>query len=253
MPDVREVYEMVTKEKPPEPGALERQQRRQVRAARNKKIGAFAVAAAIGLVAVVLILANRPGGGTAPATAPPTVNPKDVEAQELALDFLVAFGAFDAEQAMRYLAPDADLSDLSGNRERFPRLVALLEAMGYDQTVTSCEASTLGSDTSVVCDFDFHAIRSDELGRGPFTGSTFTFTVREGAIVRASQNWNYTQEFSPRVWEPFAEWVSSTYPKDFEVMYVAGGRNFALTDESIRLWETRSKEYVREVNRGNAE
>ena len=78
MPDVREVYEMVTKQKPPEPGALERQQKRQVRAARNKKIGAFAVAAAIGLVAVVLVLANRPGGSaTSPANEAPTVNPAD--------------------------------------------------------------------------------------------------------------------------------------------------------------------------------
>ena len=46
MPDVREAYEMITKQKRPEPGALERQQKRQVRAARSKKIGAFAVAAA---------------------------------------------------------------------------------------------------------------------------------------------------------------------------------------------------------------
>jgi hypothetical protein len=61
MPDVREVYEMITKPKPPEPGALERQQKRQVRAARNKKIGAFAVAAAIVVAAVVLILEIRGG------------------------------------------------------------------------------------------------------------------------------------------------------------------------------------------------
>ena len=53
MPDVREVYEMVTKQKPPEPGALQRQQKRQVRTARNRKVGAFAIAAAIGLAAVV--------------------------------------------------------------------------------------------------------------------------------------------------------------------------------------------------------
>ena len=46
MPDVREVYEMVTKQKPPEPGALQRQQKRQVRTARNRKVGAFAIAAA---------------------------------------------------------------------------------------------------------------------------------------------------------------------------------------------------------------
>ncbi len=81
MPDAKEVYEMVTKQKPPEPGALERQQKRQVRAARNKKFGAFAVAAAIGVVAIAVILANRPGeNATIPANEP-TVNPAEAEAE----------------------------------------------------------------------------------------------------------------------------------------------------------------------------
>jgi Tol biopolymer transport system component len=77
MPDVREAYEMMTKEKPPEPGALERQQKRQVRAARNKKIGAFAVAAAIAVVAVALILETRGGQNTrTPGNQPSTVAPR---------------------------------------------------------------------------------------------------------------------------------------------------------------------------------
>lgn len=42
MPDVGEVYRMVTQQKSPEPGALERQQTKQVRSARNKKFGALA-------------------------------------------------------------------------------------------------------------------------------------------------------------------------------------------------------------------
>jgi Tol biopolymer transport system component len=64
MPDVREVYEMVTKQKPPEPGSLERQHTRQIRTARNRKIGGIAVAVAvIGAVAVVLSVAL---GGTPP-------------------------------------------------------------------------------------------------------------------------------------------------------------------------------------------
>jgi Tol biopolymer transport system component len=76
MPDIREVYEMITKDKPAEPGALERQQKRQVRAARNKRIGAFAVAAAIAVAAVVLILETRGGHRTGtPAHQPSTVAP----------------------------------------------------------------------------------------------------------------------------------------------------------------------------------
>ena len=77
MPDVREVYEMITKEKTSEPGALERQQKRQVRSARNKKIGAFAVAAAIAVVAVALILETRGGQNTrTPGNQPSTVAPR---------------------------------------------------------------------------------------------------------------------------------------------------------------------------------
>jgi hypothetical protein len=76
MPDVREVYEMITKQKTSEPGALERQQKRQVRAARNKRIGAFTVAAAIAVAAVVLVLVTRPGeDATTPADGSPTAVP----------------------------------------------------------------------------------------------------------------------------------------------------------------------------------
>jgi Tol biopolymer transport system component len=76
MPDVREVYEMVTKQKPSESGALERQRTRQIRTMRNRKVGAVAVAAAImiALTLAVLVLpqdAKDRTGGPPPATAPP--------------------------------------------------------------------------------------------------------------------------------------------------------------------------------------
>jgi hypothetical protein len=71
MTDVQEVYEMVTKQKPPEPGALERQHTRQVRMARNRKVGAIAVAATIGLVALIAVLSNDGDGtGTQVASSP---------------------------------------------------------------------------------------------------------------------------------------------------------------------------------------
>jgi Tol biopolymer transport system component len=76
MPDVREAYEMITKQKRPEPGALERQQKRQVRAARNKRLGAFAVAAAMGVAAVAVILETRTGQvARTPTGQPSTVAP----------------------------------------------------------------------------------------------------------------------------------------------------------------------------------
>jgi hypothetical protein len=79
MPDLQEVFRMATQKVGPDPGALERQHRFQRRATTRRKLAAFAVAAAIGVAAVVLVLVNRPGGDTTPADTPPTVNPVEAE------------------------------------------------------------------------------------------------------------------------------------------------------------------------------
>jgi Tol biopolymer transport system component len=73
MPDIKEVYEMVTKQKPPQPGALERQWDRQRRASRNRKVGVIALVAAllIGLGAFALIRAPRQN--VIPASNSPSV------------------------------------------------------------------------------------------------------------------------------------------------------------------------------------
>ena len=127
---------------------------------------------------------------------------------------------------MTYVADDADLTgvidaQVPASTEGLSLMLSLLKAVGYVQTVISCEAAAFGSDTSVVCDYDFCALGSHQIGRVPFSGSSFVFTVRDGAIVRASQHWNL-DKFVPQMGEPFAEWVSSTYPKDAAVMYLNG-------------------------------
>lgn len=75
MPDVREAFEAVTA--PPEPGARERQHRRQRRAVRKRRVGALAVSAAIviGIVIVIVVL-GRPHGedGAPPFVDEPTVD-----------------------------------------------------------------------------------------------------------------------------------------------------------------------------------
>jgi hypothetical protein len=256
MPDLQEVFRMATQKVDPDPGALQRQHRFQRRTTTRRKLGAFALAAALGVAALVLILATRPGENvTAPASAPPSVNPADAAGERIARRFITAFGASDMSRALTYVADDADLSGVTngvGGVKGLSLMTSWLEAQDYQQTITSCQAGSLvSSDTTVICAFDFHGIRSDEIGRGPFSGSTFTITVTDGAISRASMEWD-TQKFSPQMWEPFADWVISTYPRDAVVMYTDGTlSDFRLTQKSIRLWELRSKEYVREVQRGN--
>ena len=178
------------------------------------------------------------------------MNPADASAEEVARGFLDAYATFDAQKAMTYVADDADLTgvidaQVPANTEGLSLMLSLLQAVGYEQTVTSCEAAAFGSGTSVVCDYDFCALGSHQIGRQSFSGSSFVFTVRDEAIIQASLRWNL-DKFLPQMGEPFAEWVSSTYPKDAAVMYLdeTPSRGFRLSPESIQLWERHTREYV---------
>ena len=177
--------------------------------------------------------------------------------EEVATDFLQAYGALDADQAITHLADDADVSQMidvgrgiGGTLDDFRRLVSWLEAEGYEQTLRSCEELVgSASGTDVRCMFDFHAIRAHEIGRGPFSGSYFDLTVRGGKVVRASQTWA-TGQFSAQMWEPFAHWVAKAHNKDAAVMYEDDTTPRArLTEKSIRLWERHSRGYVDEMKR----
>ena len=178
---------------------------------------------------------------------------------EVATSFLEAYGAFDAEQAITYLADDSDITKLigsvgaqgvEGTLEEFRLLVSLLEATGYKQTLISCEElASSAAGTGVRCTSDYHNFRSEEIGRGPFSSVSFDLTVRDGEIVRAQQDFG-VEEFSTQMWEPFARWVSKAYPADAAVMYEDGGTSgVRLTKESIGLWERHTRGYVEEIGR----
>jgi hypothetical protein len=104
-------------------------------------------------------------------------------------------GPLNMEQAITYLADDADISDLIGGRVQgvegtFEELrldISFLKAVGYKQMLGSCEElDSSASVTTLRCTFDFHLFGSDEIGRGPFSGGYFDLVVRDGEIVRAS-------------------------------------------------------------------
>jgi hypothetical protein len=128
-------------------------------------------------------------------------------------------------------------------------MIGFLEGAGYEQILHGCRksASVAGAIT-FTCEFDFHLIRSSEIGNGPYAGSYFDLTVADARIVRASMLWE-TAEFSPEMWEPFAGWVSEQHPKDAALMYddqtMTGVR---LSPESLVLWERNSRAYARDVN-----
>jgi hypothetical protein len=231
--------------------------RRRDRKRRNQRIAAGVVGIAVFVAAIWVVTTAGSFDRTTTPADKPTV-PPEAAAEEVALGFLDAYAAFDAQKAMTFVADDADLSSLMDVTQQFPSnaeglslRLSLLQAVGDETTVTSCEAAPFGYDTSVVCGFVFHALGSDQLGRGPFSGSSFVFTVRDGAIVRAGAARNL-HKFNRQMWKPFAEWVSSMYPKDAAVMYVDGTLEARFSLESIRLWEQHTRDYVKAVKQGTA-
>ena len=253
MPDVKEVYELVTKQKPSDPGALERQRIRQVRTMRNRKVGAFALTAAIVVAVVVVFLGTREPGHDVTLGNQPPATPVEV-----ARGFLEAYRAFDADRALTYVAKDADVAELVrsigstdlGGPPGLRLAISYLEAVGYEQIIDSCEEVSSGPSGGLVrCSFDLHLLRSDEIGRGPFGPAELDLGVVDGEIVRvSSMSFDFEEAFSQQVWEPFVEWVSSNHPGDAGRMYVDETHSEArLTEGSIRLWKRLTRQYVQDV------
>ena len=231
-----------------DPSALDGNRAPNARRGLRRRVGAFTVVVVIGLMAVACSPRTQHGrSATAPADRLPTVYPADPKAEEVATSFVEAFGLFDGERAITYLADDARLEMDATTQEQVPVFTSFLEAMGYKQIpVDECSVTgNSASGTAVRCRFDWHAIRSDEMGLGPYPGY-WDLTVRDGEIVSVSLDWDI-EKFSPQMWEPFRDWVSRSYPKDLDVMYTGGGANFRLTEESIRLWKRHTREYVEVV------
>jgi hypothetical protein len=238
--------------------------RRRDRKRRSQRITAGVVGIAVFVVAVWIVTSGVPAERTqTPADVPSPVRPTD-PAEDVVRGFIAAFGAFDAEAAMTYVSDDADLRGLidpstPANGRGLSLMLALFEAVDYQQRITWCRVDPFESGTSVVCAFDLATIDSVELGRGWFSGGMFVFTVREGQIVKAAMNAN-PGHYASQVRAPFAKWLAATHPRDFEVMYgsipprPAGFKqvHYRLTEESIRLFELRTPEYVEAVQRGTA-
>jgi hypothetical protein len=216
-----------------------------------------ATVAAVLLVALVVVLVQDSDDAPTTAQAPMTGDAPEkaviVRDLQLATRFLKAYGAFDVDEMRSYLADDAIIESMGAQDD--PRLlVSYLKATGYRQFLDPCRQLGNGGKATggpVHCTFSFHALRSAEIGRGPFGGSAFNLAVQDGKIVHVWQKWAI-KKFSPQVWEPFATWVSKTRPKDAAVMYADETHTgVRLSEESIRLWNRNTQAYADEVKRSD--
>jgi hypothetical protein len=258
MPEIRPLLERMMERVELRPFTLEGFHDRRDRKRRDQRIAAGVVGIAVFVAAIWIVTSvgsldrsetsvGPAGDVTGPGTALGTT------AEEVATDFFNAYAVFhNADRAVSMLANDADLSGVGadGTRE-FRLLIRTMEAAGFKVTLDSCVETISGTYASIVrCTYDFHAFRSDEIGRGPYSGNYAEFTIRDGEIidVLAPRNLEFLREMA----EPFADWVSANYPDDVEVMYTPHFSDFRLSPESIRLWERRSREYAKAVKQGTA-
>ena len=211
---------------------------------RRSFVGTVARLAAVVVAGVLAFGGAYDVAGARSASATPT---------RVARGFLKAYGDFEADRALKVLSSDAVVGGQGwpaagwGSREAFRSELSLLAAIGFKLIVTGCEEQDdAAPSVTVHCDFNVHAIRSDEIGFGPYSGNSWDFVVRDGKITSVVSSWGYlTNGFSQEMWEPFRAWVTSTHPDDVAVMYRPGGA--AMTDESIRHWGKRSREWVKVV------
>jgi hypothetical protein len=226
---------------------------------------AAAAAAVVLITGSALVLATRDDPAE-PTTTEPTTGQLTPEegAEEIAMGFVNAYGAFDADRLETYLSDDAVFVGPSALLPRTPEerrlAMSMLEAVRYKQPIVRCgrpDNSLSATGTRIRCTFDFQALRSDEIALGPYRGSYFDLTVRDGKIVQARLQLAL-QEFFPQMWKPFETWVSREYPEDVAVMYeqrprAQGGEAesdamartwWQLSEESIRLWDQHTRDYV---------
>ena len=207
----------------------------------KSKTGLLALAAAAAVAVIVggLLLLRLPFGPS------PVAGPTDPPA-EVAEAFLEAYARYDADTAAAFLSPEA-LAAFGGDLASMRLNARWREASGFRLMLNQCdETNTTDSGVWVRCTYDFHGVRSDEIGWLPhFEGSRFDFTIRESVIVSVSDQIFMDSGYSSLVWEPFAEWIAERYPEDLAVMYTdASLSNERLTEESIALWQQRGREYV---------
>jgi len=235
-----------------------------------------ATAAVVLITGGALVLATRDDQAEPATTEPTTTGEETPEAgaEKIAREFVDAYGALDADRAESYLSDDAVFLGLSAVLPRTPEerrlAISMLEAVGYKQSVVRCgERDSSAAGTRIRCTFDFQALRSDEIpqvraepggservGVGPYSGSYFDLTVRDGRIVQAGLHLA-TEEFWPQLWKPFEAWVTREYPDDVAVMYErrpgdrVGQANADLMARTwwrlsgeIQLWAQHTREWI---------
>ncbi len=216
------------------------------REVRNRQRTGMVVTATVVLALVVGALAVSTRWIGSDESAPPAGPSVTDEARQVAAGFLQAYGSYDADRATSYLADDAITTDWQSHDELRAQL-SWNEAVGWTELRSPCRRTdVVGATVDLRCDYQVHALGSDQLGRGPYGESYWSLHVKNGQIIYARPQFPFqTNGFSAEMWEPFTDFVDTTYPGDADVMYTDESRSKgSTTPEALRLWTQHIDDYV---------
>jgi hypothetical protein len=204
---------------------------------RNRWAVGVAVAAASAVVVGISVWAL--GGQGDNSGIPPTGPSEDVSDAEIAQGFVEAYGDGDLVRAATYLAP---------GHVPYPEWELHVERnVAWDVTYDfePCEAKTQTPfGPAVLCPFDIQVLHSEAVGRGPFTGNSFTVYVKDGAVTQAEDQMPWeTNGIGDHVEEVWS-WVGRQYPQHWEFMSLDEPEvPPAEWSRWLRLWERASDAY----------
>ena len=207
---------------------------------RRVRFAAAAVAVVVSAVVIGAVMVTGVSGDKE------EIRPAPHPSEEIARDFLDAYGAFGADRAIALLT-DTAVAEAWDSEEGFRLELSRHQAIGYEQTIKDCQPQSHAGGVEFRCAFDLQALRSDELGLGPYTGNDWYLTIRDGKVVSAWFEWAYdTNGFNDQIWAPFHEWISAEHPNDVATMY-ENAATPRTTAGSVPLWRRRTTEYVQIV------
>ena len=175
---------------------------------------------------------------TAPATTTTATPAEATAAEETARGFIDAENAYDVDRMLTYLDVEPE------NLDEFRLQTAWHQAVGTKKLDVHCRSQGESAAGIVIfCAYDYHSLRSDEIGFGPYAGYS-EFTIRDGKIGPAETGIteSASARFSSEMEETFHWWMSAHHPADVAVMYT--GSEPRISEDSIPLWEQRTREYV---------
>ncbi len=181
-------------------------------------VGLAAAAAVVAVLVGALLLAGR-GDPNEPQTPAATTAPASLETdpEEVAMQFLAASDARDAETVRSLVAEDATII-YTDETLSVDVLLANDEFLGWRYLEPQCEVTSPGPPSKVTCTFLMQSTVAEAYGMGPFEGSSSEFEIADGMVRRLEVDHSYDQPYTDEsgnthaeAYEAFLNWVRVTY------------------------------------------